>query len=105
MVKKAISFSIAYNEKYKDNNGVSHERTTWINCTLWRENDNIARYLKKGQLVFVEGIPQVSTYVSKTTGEVLPDLKLHVGQLELLGSAVQNQPQQNHQNGQTVPWE
>jgi single-strand DNA-binding protein len=101
--KKAISFSIAYNEKYKDNKGTPHERTTWINCTLWRENEKIADYLKKGQLVYVEGVPQVGTYVSKTTGEVVPDLKLKVGQLELLGGAAQSEP--NPQNGQSVPWE
>ena len=90
--KQAISFAVAYNETYKDKDGTKHERTTWVNCTLWRDNETtLASYLKKGQLVYAEGTPSVKTYISKSTGEVLPDFQLNVRQLQLLGSSTNRQ--------------
>ena len=47
--KQAISFSVAYNESYTDKDGTKHERTIWVNCTLWRDKDTkLANYLRKG---------------------------------------------------------
>jgi single-strand DNA-binding protein len=90
--KKAISFSIAYNESYRDKDGTRHDKTTWVNCTLWREGDTkLASYLRKGQLVFAEGTPVVKTYVSKESGEVKPDFQLNVRQLQLLGKNSNNE--------------
>ena len=103
--KQAISFSIAFNEKYKDQNGVKHERTTWVNCTIWREGQTeLTKYLKKGQQVYVEGNPLVSTYVSKQSGEVVPDLQLRVKELQLLGGRpkeVDEKQQQSTPQAQT----
>ncbi|WP_282781133.1 single-stranded DNA-binding protein [Phaeodactylibacter xiamenensis] len=125
--KRAISFTVAYNESYTDSNGTKHETTTWVNCTLWREGDTkLPNYLRKGQLIYVEGTPNVKTYVSKTTGEVLPDFQLNVKQLQLLGGAatagnVQENPEPQPETAEpakaksaekapagaeeTVPWE
>lgn len=117
--KRAISFSVAYNESYTDSNGTKHETTTWVNCTLWREGDTkLPNYLRKGQLIYVEGTPNVKTYVSKTTGEVLPDFQLNVKQLQLLGGAAtagngQSTPEPKSETTEkapagaeeTVPWE
>jgi single-strand DNA-binding protein len=117
--KRAISFTVAYNESYTDSNGTKHETTTWVNCTLWREGDTkLPNYLRKGQLIYVEGTPNVKTYVSKTTGEVLPDFQLNVKQLQLLGGAAtagkgQSTPEPKSETTEkapagaeeTVPWE
>jgi single-strand DNA-binding protein len=100
--KQAISFSIAFNEKYKDKDGIKHERTIWVNCTIWREGQTeLIKYLKKGQQVYVEGNPEVSTYVSKQTGEVIPDLKLRVRELQLLGGRPKEENGQAQQQGVT----
>lgn len=85
--KNAISFSVAHNEKYTDKDGVRHENTVWLNCTLWRDNPKLASYLKKGQMVFIEGVPSVSVYVSKKTGEALPDFQISVRNLELISGS------------------
>lgn len=87
--RKAISFSIAYNESYTDKDGVKHSKEPiWVNCTLWRDNEtSLAKYLRKGQLVYVDGTPSIKVYTSNKTGEVRPDFQLNVRQLQLLGKA------------------
>jgi single-strand DNA-binding protein len=82
--KKVIEFSIAHSEKYTDRNGQQQERTTWVRCSYWRENDRVgvAEYLKKGKRVFVEGVPQVTSYTTKE-GQPGASLDLRVTNLEL----------------------
>jgi len=89
---KAISFSVAHSEKYKDAQGTQHERTTWVSCTLWRSADklSISNYLVKGQKVFVSGTPSAIGYVSQKNGQAAADLRIRVESIELLGSANNN---------------
>lgn len=83
----AINFSIAVTEKYKDKTGVAHERTTWIECTVWRkpEYSKVAEFFKKGTLVFVEGRPEARGYKSKNNEDIHGTLTLRVDELILLG--------------------
>lgn len=81
----AIGFSVAHNEKYKDKDGNAHERTIWVNCTIWREREtSLVNYLKKGQMVYLEGTPSVSVYRNRD-GQPTADFSLRVTKLELLG--------------------
>lgn len=92
--KKAISFSVAHNEKYKDSQGVQHEKTTWVNCTLWRNSDtNLVKYLRKGQLVYLEGSPDVKVYQNKA-GQFVPDFSLNITNLQLLGGKASNEQEE-----------
>lgn len=78
--RMAIGFTIAHTEKYKNSEGVVVEDSTWVNCTIWRNQGDsvkIAEYLKKGQQVFVAGFPSVRSYVSKE-GEAKASLNLVV---------------------------
>lgn len=96
--KQVVSFSVAHNEKYKDSDGVIHEKVLWISCTLWRDREtSLAKYLLKGQSVFLEGNPSITTYKNKN-GEVVPSFSLKVLNLELLGS----KPSAQKDN---APWE
>jgi single-strand DNA-binding protein len=88
--KNVINFSVAHSEKYKDNMGNQKERTTWVECAYWTERIAIAPYLKKGQLVYVEGTPDVRAY-SKNDGTAGASLNLRVLNIQLLGSA--NRPE------------
>lgn len=84
--KMAISFPVAHNEKYLDKQGNRHEKTIWIDCTLWRDSETkLLGYLKKGQLVYIEGSPSTDAYVQKDTGELMSAFRLNVRKLELLG--------------------
>ena len=88
--KNVINFSVAHSEKFKDNMGNQKERTTWVECAYWTDRTAIAPYLKKGQLVYVEGTPDVKAY-SKNDGTAGASLNLRVLNIQLLGSA--NRPE------------
>jgi single-strand DNA-binding protein len=84
--KNVINFSVAHSERYKDSQGNLQERTTWVECAYWTERLGIAPYLKKGQLVYVEGSPEVRTY-TRNDGTAGSSLTLRVLNVQLLGSS------------------
>lgn len=84
--KNVINFSVAHTEKFKDSMGNQKERTTWVECAYWTERTGIAPYLKKGQLVYAEGNPEVRTY-TKNDGTTAASLTIRVQSVQLLGSA------------------
>ena len=90
--KNVINFSVAHTEKYKDSMGNQKERTTWVECAYWTERTGIAPYLKKGQLVYAEGNPEVRTY-TKTDGTTAASLTIRVQSVQLLGSANRSEGQ------------
>ena len=69
--KNVINFSVAHTEKFKDSTGTQRERTTWVECAYWTDRTAIAPYLKKGQLVFAEGSPEVEGYMRIKTVSLL----------------------------------
>lgn len=84
--KNVINFSVAHSEKYKDTTGNPVERTTWVDCAYWTERTAVAPYLKKGQLVYAEGSPEVRSY-TKNDGTTGTSLTLRVLNVQLLGSS------------------
>ena len=83
---KAISFSVAHSEKYKNQQGTEVEKTTWVNCTFWKyqgQSTEIAKYLKKGTMVAVEGFPSVRGYQNQQ-GQNAASLDCRVTDLRLL---------------------
>lgn len=86
--KKVINFSIAYNQVYKDSNGERLEKTTFYNCSIWRdENVKIADYLTKGTKVYVSGLPEPESWYDKNNNLQL-GLKITVNNIEILGGGV-----------------
>lgn len=79
-----LNFSAAQTQKFKNQQGVLNERTTWIDCSYWG-NENVAPFLTTGRQVYVEGIPFLETYVTKA-GEPAASLKLRVSKLKLLSN-------------------
>ncbi|CAG1011004.1 Single-stranded DNA-binding protein [Anaerolineales bacterium] len=50
------SFSVAVNESYTNANGEKVKKTIWFRVTAWGKQAEICnQYLKKGQMVLVEG--------------------------------------------------
>lgn len=91
--KKAINFSVATNEKFKDASGNQVEKAFYYNCTIWRDsNIKISEYLTKGTKVYIEGTPDVDAYTDKQ-GEVKYSIKITVGNLELIGGGVKKETQ------------
>lgn len=83
--KNVINFSVAYSEKFKNQQGEDVDKTTWVSCAYWTEKLNVANYLKKGTLVYVEGKPDAKTYANANK-EILPQLHARISSLELLSS-------------------
>jgi len=62
-------FSIATNERWKDQDGNTQERTEWHNIVAWRKLAEICgQYLKKGSKAYLEGRLQTRSWDDKNTG-------------------------------------
>ncbi len=100
--KNVINFNVAHSEKFKDSQGNLVEKTTWVNCAYWTDRTAIAPYLKKGQLVYAEGAPDVEAYTTKE-GQQGANLRMKVFNIQLLGGRTDDnqdgggQQQQNQQ--------
>lgn len=82
--RKAINFSIAYNEFFLDEKGEKMELTDYYNCVIWRDsNVNIAKYLTKGTMVAIQGVPKDELYKNKE-GEIKSAIKIVVNEIKLL---------------------
>lgn len=97
--KSVINFSVAHTEKFKDQQGVQKDKTTWVECAYWTDRTAVAPYLKKGTQVYVEGTPEVRTY-PKNDGTTGTSLSLRVLTVQLLGSRGEGQSSpQSYQGG------
>lgn len=58
-----VSFTLAASFNYKDEKGTKISKTNWYNVIS--KNKEIAKYLKKGIQVFVQGRPSYNLYKNK----------------------------------------
>jgi single-strand DNA-binding protein len=85
--KKAINFNVAVHHDYKDHDGNKVEKTDWVKAVMWRnegQSTKITDFLKKGQKVYLEGMPSSEGYEVKEGG-VKSSLVVNVKEIELLG--------------------
>ncbi|MCU7550242.1 single-stranded DNA-binding protein [Chitinophagaceae bacterium LB-8] len=82
--KNVINFTIAHTEKFKDSQGNSQERTTWVDCAYWTDRTSLSPYLTRGKQVFVEGTPEVRSF-TRQDGTSGASLSLRVREVQLLG--------------------
>jgi single-strand DNA-binding protein len=82
--KNVINFTVAHTEKYKDSQGNSQEKTTWVDCAYWTDKTAVAQYLTKGKQVFVEGQPEARSF-QRNDGTPGSSLSLRVREIQLLG--------------------
>lgn len=83
--KNVMNFTVAHSEKFKDAAGIQKEKTIWVDCSYWTDRTAIAPFLKKGQLIYAEGIPDLKNY-TKNDGTPGSSLTLRVLGIQLLGS-------------------
>lgn len=80
--------SLATTEYYKDKNGERNEKTEWHNLVMWRSQAEFAKeWLKKGQLVYVEGRLQTRQWEDKE-GQKRSKTDIQVGQIITLGAFI-----------------
>lgn len=80
-----INFSVAHSDKTRDQENNWIEKTVWVECAYWTEKTGVVNFLRKGQQVYAEGIPEVKTYTKKD-GSTGISLTLKVIYLQLVGS-------------------
>lgn len=86
-----IEFSVAVNRKV---NNV--EYTDYIDCTLTSDRGAVFPYLLKGKKVYIQGVPRMRAYISKTDNQPHASMSVMVDRLELLSGGNNDQSQTNN---------
>lgn len=86
---KFISFNVCDNRKV---NG--EEKSMWYGCNINKVNENLLKYLVKGQQVFVRGIPKYRIFDSAIHRCKCVAVDILVNDIQLIGAAptANNQP-------------
>jgi len=79
--------SLATTESVKNREGKREDRTEWHNLVIWRNQAEFAKeWLKKGQLVYVEGRLQTRQWEDKE-GQKRSKTDIQVDQITMLGGS------------------
>lgn len=100
--KQFVSFNVGHNDRWRGQDGVEHESTTWISCALNGDGGRLLPFLKKGRLVFVEGKGSARVYSSEKARGMVAGLNIMVDRLELVGGAPDEVPRQLFDNDGVV---
>lgn len=92
-----INFSVAHTDRYKDANGTVIQKATWVSCSWWTDKQAIVQYLKRRQMVWLEGIPEAKLWRDKKSGEPKAFLNMRVLGLQLVGGG------RSEDNNQSAP--
>ena len=80
------NFTLATDETYKDRTGEKQKRTEWHRIVLWGKLAEIAQqYLKKGQLVYIEGRLQTRQWEDKRDGQKRQTTEIVANGMKMLG--------------------
>lgn len=81
-----VNFSVACNEKWKDDSGKEHERVTWYRVACWRRlAEVVSQYLTPGrQVMVVADRIEASAYTNKA-GEPAASLEITAREVKFLG--------------------
>ena len=61
-----VNLRMATNEVWRDSEGKDQDQTEWHRVVLWgKQAEFAANYIKKGQLVYIEGRLQTRTWVDR----------------------------------------
>lgn len=89
--KEFTTFRVAHSDRWKDENGQSHEQTQWIDCTM-SGRPNVVEYLKKGTTVYLSGSAQLRVYSSQKDRCMKAGLTINVKTIELIGGKADHVP-------------
>ena len=87
---KVVKFSIASTRSRKVN-GEWVDDTTWFNCEAWNR-ENVAKYLKKGLHLAIEGRMECDEY--EKDGQTRRAWKINVHQLDFVSPMIQEEPKE-----------
>jgi single-strand DNA-binding protein len=80
------NFTMATDESFKSRSGEKQQRTEWHRIVMWGKLAEIAQqYLKKGQLVYVEGRLQTRQWDDKRDGSKKQTTEIVANSMRMLG--------------------
>lgn len=79
---KFVSFNVCDNRRKGDT-----EISQWYGCTLNKYSEKLLPYLKKGQQVFVRGIPRYRIFDSAKFHSKMVAVDIMVNDIQLIGAA------------------
>lgn len=88
-----VSFNVCDNRKVND-----QEISMWYGCNLNKCNENLFKYLKKGQQVYVRGIPRYRIFDSALHRCKCVAVDVLVNDIQLIGSAPKQEQNQQENN-------
>jgi single-strand DNA-binding protein len=84
--KAVANFTLATNDRWRDREGNSQERTEWHRIVVWdKQAENCAQYLQKGRSVYIEGRLQTREWEDKE-GQKRQTTEIVAQQVTFLGS-------------------
>jgi len=90
---KVCNITIAMNEKFKDSNGDSQERTEYIKIQLWRGSaDIVEKYVEKGDPLLIQGRLRTNEWEDRETGQKRRSVFVVASQVTLLGGRRNGDP-------------
>ena len=94
--------SVATNEKWKDKNGEKQEKTIWHNvCGFNKLAEIMARYAKKGDIVYVEGKISQNKYKDESGVEKISS-SITASEFKILNNTPQEEAVQTNKNSGNV---
>ena len=97
--KKVASFSLATSESYKDHSGQNVTETQWHNIKAWGNLAEVAeKYIRKGQLLYVEGKVTYSSYDDKD-GNKKYVTEIIASNFQMLGKKPEDQTGESQSEG------
>lgn len=91
---KFVAFRVAHTDKWTGEDGVKHESTAWIDCTMSNIESKVIPYLKAGTKVFVRGNGSARVYSSPKLKKMVAGLQVAVTEVELVGGQAELVPRQ-----------
>lgn len=82
--REFTTFRIAHTDRWKDEAGQIHESTTWVDVIM-NDKPKVVEYLKKGQMVYVQGNITLRVYSSQKDRCMKAGLTVNASKVELLG--------------------
>lgn len=96
------SFNVCDNRKVGDK-----EISQWYGCNLNKPSEKLLQYLKKGQQVFVRGIPRYRIYDSAVHRCKMVAVDVIVNEIQLIGAAPKEENAETNNtndNNEVVPF-